>query len=194
MPALALRRRRPSCSSTARRSNLHDKASLQRGAQIVRQLLSELPRRAATCATTGCTDLGLTEQQIRDNLVFTGRQGRRAHEVAMRPEGREGVVRRRRRRTSRWSRARARAGRPTGSTPTCAASTATRAADRLEQRSCSRTSACRTCCGSSRASRCCRSRERMDRTPATVSTRKLVARQARHAERRRIRPATSPTS
>ncbi len=36
----------------------------------IRQLLPELPQRRSTCATTACWTLGLTEQQIRDNLMF----------------------------------------------------------------------------------------------------------------------------
>ena len=77
-----------------------------------------------TCATTGCSDLGLTEQQIRDNLHVHRRQGRRADDDRDGP-GRIakewfGVVA-----AGPVASSRARAA-PTGSTPTCAASTATR--------------------------------------------------------------------
>lgn len=51
--------------------NLHDKVSLQRGAQIfVNHCLN--CHSAAAMRYTRLTDLGLTEAQIRDNLVFTG--------------------------------------------------------------------------------------------------------------------------
>ena len=68
--------------------------------------------------------------------------------VAMRPEDGEGVVRRRRRRTCPSRRACAAA---TGCTTTCSASTATTRRRPAGTTSCSRTSACRTCCGSCRA-------------------------------------------
>ncbi|MGI8423768.1 MAG: cytochrome c1 [Chloroflexota bacterium] len=51
--------------------NLHDKVSMQRGAQIfVNHCLN--CHSAAAMRYTRLTDLGLTEAQIRDNLVFTG--------------------------------------------------------------------------------------------------------------------------
>lgn len=51
--------------------NLYDKISLQRGAQIfVNHCLN--CHSAAAMRYTRLTDLGLTEAQIRDNLVFTG--------------------------------------------------------------------------------------------------------------------------
>ena len=51
--------------------NLHDKVSLQRGAQIfVNHCLN--CHSAVAMRYTRLTDLGLTEAQIRDNLVFTG--------------------------------------------------------------------------------------------------------------------------
>lgn len=51
--------------------NLHDRISLQRGAQIfVNHCLN--CHSAAMMRYTRLTDLGLTEAQIRDNLVFTG--------------------------------------------------------------------------------------------------------------------------
>jgi len=51
--------------------NLHDRLSLQRGAQVfVNHCLN--CHSAAMMRYTRLTDLGLTEEQIRDNLVFTG--------------------------------------------------------------------------------------------------------------------------
>lgn len=51
--------------------NLNDKASLQRGVQVfVNHCLN--CHSAAAMRYTRLTDLGLTEEQIRDNLVFTG--------------------------------------------------------------------------------------------------------------------------
>ena len=51
--------------------NLHDKVSMQRGVQIfVNHCLN--CHSAAAMRYTRLTDLGLTEAQIRDNLVFTG--------------------------------------------------------------------------------------------------------------------------
>ena len=74
--------------------------------------------RRSTCATTGSADLGLTEKQIVDNLMFTGRAPYDTMAIAMKPED-----------ATRWFGvappdlsliARSRAAR-TSSTPICAA-------------------------------------------------------------------------
>ena len=102
-------------------------------------------------------DLGLTEQQIRDNLIFTGAKVGDLMKIAMDPKD-----------AKEWF----------GAAPPdlsviarSRASGAGSGADwlytylrgfyrdpvaphRLEQHGLSRTSACRTCCGSCRASRC----------------------------------------
>ena len=101
---LALRRRRSrsaseseASSSTAPRSKPDDLVSLQRGAHaFVNYCLS--CHSASYMRYNRLADLGLTEQQIRDNLILTGRQGRRSHEDGDGPEGRQGMVRRARRR------------------------------------------------------------------------------------------------
>ena len=123
--------------------------------QAVRQLLPELPFGARSCATTACSDIGLTERADQGQPAVRHRQGRRHDEGRDRPEAGQGMVRRvppdltviarsrvgprrHRRRLPLHLPAhllpRRHQGRPAGTT------------------SPSRTSACRTCCGSCRAS------------------------------------------
>ncbi len=64
--------------------NLHDKISLQRGAQVfVNHCLN--CHAASAMRYTRLTDLGLTEAQIRDNLLFTGEKIGEPMSAAMEP-------------------------------------------------------------------------------------------------------------
>jgi ubiquinol-cytochrome c reductase cytochrome c1 subunit len=64
--------------------NLHDKISLQRGAQVfVNHCLN--CHSASAMRYSRLTDLGLTEAQIRDNLVFTGDKVGESMTAAMPP-------------------------------------------------------------------------------------------------------------
>jgi ubiquinol-cytochrome c reductase cytochrome c1 subunit len=64
--------------------NLHDKASLQRGAQVfVNHCLN--CHSASSMRYMRLTDLGLTEAQIRDNLLFTGEKVGESMSGAMEP-------------------------------------------------------------------------------------------------------------
>ena len=70
-PSLAWRLGGQASRSTARPINLHDKLSLQRGAQLFVNYCLNC-HSAAAMRYERLEDLGLTEAQIRDNLLFTG--------------------------------------------------------------------------------------------------------------------------
>ena len=90
-------------------------------------------------------DIGLTEQQIKDNLLFTTDKVGETMKAAIDPEEAKGWFGATPP-TSPWSRARApaapRAAGPTTCTPTCAATTATTPRPPAGTTSCSRTWAC----------------------------------------------------
>ena len=151
----ARRRHRRASSSTARPINAErPRLAAARRARL-RQLLPRLPQRGYM-RYNRLQDLGLTEQQIRDNLIFTGAKVGDLMKIAMDPKD-----------AKEWFGARAAgsdrdralallaatAAARTGSTPTCAASTATPPARPAGTTPSIRTSACRTCSGSCRASR-----------------------------------------
>ena len=131
--------------------NLHDKVSLQRGAAI-------FVNNCLNCHSAGnmrygrLQDLGLTEDQIRKNLIFTEAKVGDTMTATMDPKIAQaafGVVPPD---LSLVGRSRS----PDCSTRTCAPSTATRTARRAGTTPSSRTSRCPTCSGTTRGSRCCR--------------------------------------
>jgi ubiquinol-cytochrome c reductase cytochrome c1 subunit len=126
--------------------NLHDKSSLQRGAQIfVNHCLN--CHSAASMRYSRLEDIGLKEAQIRDNLLFTAEKVGEPMATILDPKDAKaffGVVRR----ISRSSRARAA---PIGSTRTSRASTRIPRPSRDGTTCSSRTSRCRMSSGSTRA-------------------------------------------
>jgi cytochrome c1 len=101
------------------------------------------------------TELGLTEQQVKENLMFTADKIGEPMRVAARPPSRRSGSAQRRR-ISRWSPApvlRRTVAVPTGCTPICARSTSTKSGRPAGTTPFSRTSACRTSSGSCRGCR-----------------------------------------
>ena len=71
-----------------------DLAALQNGAKLFVNYCLNC-HSAAYMRYNRLHDIGLTEEQIKENLLFADRQGRRHDEGRARPEAGEGLVRRR---------------------------------------------------------------------------------------------------
>jgi ubiquinol-cytochrome c reductase cytochrome c1 subunit len=132
----------------------NDKAALQSGARtFVNYCLN--CHGASFVRYNRLTELGLTEQQVKENLMFTADKiGERCGLPLVQRSRRCGSGRRHP--TCRWLRAHARrrtAVAPTGCTLTCAPSMSTTSAPLAGTTPFSPTSACRMSCGSCRGSR-----------------------------------------
>jgi ubiquinol-cytochrome c reductase cytochrome c1 subunit len=160
----------------------NDLAALQNGAKLFVNYCLNC-HSAAFMRYNRLTDIGLTEQQIKDNLLFTTEKVGETMKAAIDPkQAKEWFGANPPDLTVMRARVRAMAARaPTTSTPTCAPTTATTPRPRAGTTWPSPTWACPTCCGNCRASvaRCSKRRARprgqgvqglgADLTPGTMT-------------------------
>jgi ubiquinol-cytochrome c reductase cytochrome c1 subunit len=170
--ALVSRARRPAGGGIAwdkfPKERVTDMAALQNGAKLFVNYCLNC-HNAAFMRYNRLRDIGLTEEQIKKNLMFATDKVGDTMKVRS-TQGRQGLVRRLPPDLTLIARSRAgapRAAAPTTSTPTCAPTTATTPRPPAGTTWPSPTSACRTCCGNCRASSAPCSPTRRTRTTTT---------------------------